>query len=76
MSEDICQRLLGELPNSESLTEMTQHIQAGIESGMDIWHFLIDNPLVLGMLLGGVSVSYLRSFLLKKMKRVLISSQR
>ncbi|TXI11233.1 MAG: hypothetical protein E6Q68_06675 [Polynucleobacter sp.] len=76
MSEDICQRLLGELPNPEGVTEMTQHIQAGIESGIDIWHLLIDNPLVLGMLLGGISVSYLRSFVLKKMKRVLASSQR
>lgn len=76
MGENICQRLLEELPDSERMSEISTNIQTGIESSMEIWHIFMDNPLVLGMLLGGVSASYLRRFILKKMKRLVSSSQK
>ena len=76
MGENICQRLLEELPDSERMSEISTNIQSGIESSMEILHIFMDNPLVLGKLLGGVSASYLRRFILRKMKRLVSSSQK
>ena len=76
LGENICQRMLSSLPEAETVSEIAHNIQTGIESSMDIWHLLMDNPLVLGMLIGGVSVNYWRRFLWKQIKRSHASSQK
>ena len=65
MSQAMCDLLVDKLMNSDELGEITETIQVGVESGQGIWQLLIDNPVVLGMLVGGGVATYIRKWFFK-----------
>ncbi len=66
MSQEVCALLVDKLVNSEELGEMAQTIQTGLESGQGIWYFLLDNPMVFGMLIGGGLATWMRRWFYKE----------
>ena len=60
---EVCDQVLNKLTHSDGLADLVHAIDVSIESGMTAWHLLIDNPMILGMLLGGAMSTYLRRWL-------------
>ena len=69
MSQAMCELLVNRLVNSDELSEISETIQVGLESGQGIWQFLMDNPIALGMLIGGAIASLIRQWIYKKTQR-------
>ena len=69
MSQAVCELLVNRLINSEELSEISETIQVGLESGQGIWQFLMDNPIAFGMLVGAGSMSLLRQWVHKKARK-------
>lgn len=70
MSQVMCELLVDKLINSDELGEISETIQVGVESGQGIWQLLIDNPVVLGMLVGGGVATYIRKWFFKRYRSV------
>lgn len=69
MSQAVCELLVNRLVNSNELTEISETIQVGLESGQGVWQFLMDNPIASGMLLGAVATSLLRQWVFKRLRK-------
>jgi hypothetical protein len=71
MSEDqnTCNQVVTKLANSQEFTEIAQALDTGLQSGMGVLQLLMDNPMVMGMLLGGAGTSYVRSKIIGHRKR-------
>jgi hypothetical protein len=67
--KDVCDQVLNKLTHSDGLADVVQAIGTGIESGMTVWHLLIDNPMILGMFLGGAMSTYLRRWLAHEFRK-------
>ncbi len=67
--EEVCHQVLAKLAHSDGLTDVVKTIDAGIESGITVWHLLVDNPMILGIFLGGVVTSYLRRWLAHEFRK-------
>ncbi len=66
MNQAMCELLVDKLINSDELGEITETIQMGVESGQGIWQLLIDNPVILGLLVGGGVATYIRKWFFKR----------
>ncbi len=67
--EEVCRQVINQFTHTNGLTDVIQTIDAGIESGMTAWHLLIDNPMILGMFLGGAMSTYLRRWLAHEFRK-------
>ncbi len=67
--KEVCDQVLNKLTHSDGLTDVVKTIDAGIESGITVWHLLVDNPMILGMFLGGAMSTYLRRWLAHEFRK-------
>ncbi len=67
--KEVCDQVLNKLTHSDGLADLVHAIDVGIESGMTAWNLLIDNPVILGMLLGGAMSTYLRRWLAHEFRK-------
>ena len=67
--KEVCDQVLNNLTHSEGWIDVVQAINAGIQSGMTAWYLLIDNPMILGMFLGGAMSTYLRRWLAHEFRK-------
>jgi hypothetical protein len=71
MTEDqnTCNQVVTKLANSQEFTEIAQALDTGLQSGMGVLQLLMDNPMLMGMLLGGAGTTWVRGKILGQKKR-------
>ena len=71
MTEDqnTCNQVVTKLANSQEFTEIAQALDTGLQSGMGVLQLLMDNPMLMGMLLGGAGTTWVRGKILRNKKR-------
>jgi hypothetical protein len=60
MSQELCHLIVDQLVNAPEISDMAVMIEAGLSSGQGIWQLMMDNPIVLGMVLGGSVTTFIR----------------
>lgn len=60
MSQELCHLIVGQLVNASELSDMALMIESGWRSGQGVWQFMMDNPIVFGMMLGGAGATLIR----------------
>lgn len=60
MSQELCHLIVDQLVNAPEISDMAVMIEAGLSSGQGIWQLMMDNPIVLGMVLGGSAATFIR----------------
>ena len=69
MSQELCHLIVDQLVNAPEISDMAVMIEAGLSSGQGIWRLMMDNPIVLGMVLGGSVMTFIRRWVWRTRSR-------